>query len=150
MENKKVLYAIIIAIVLIGAAFMITGGKEGSVTKKTIQTQETPQKAENTFKNISADELNEMLKKKDFQLINVHTPYIGKIEKTDELIPFNEISANIGKLPSDKNAKIVVYCQSGGMSFIAAKELVSMGYTNVLNLDGGMIDWQNKGYTLIK
>ena len=48
------------------------------------------------------------------------------------------------------NAKIVVYCRSGSMSAIAARELVKLGFTNVSNLAGGMVEWEKRGYELIR
>ncbi|HEY64632.1 MAG TPA: rhodanese-like domain-containing protein [Caldilineae bacterium] len=90
-----------------------------------------------------------MLENKDFLLINVHVPYAGEIEGTDVFIPFNEIEQNLDKLPADMGAKLVVYCRSGGMSAIAARTLVKLGYTNVWNLDRGMIGWEQAGYSLV-
>ena len=102
------------------------------------------------YKNISVKELADMLKNKDFTMVNVHIPYIGDIEGTDLSIPFNEITNNLDKLPEDKNSKIVLYCQSGSMSEIASEKLVDLGYTNIYNLNGGMIEWQKQGYPLIQ
>ena len=87
-----------------------------------------------------------MLKNKDFPLINVHIPYEGEIEPTDAFVPYNEMEANLGRLPSDKGARIALYCRSGSMSATAARVLVKQGYTNVFNLDGGIIGWQQAGY----
>ena len=42
----------------------------------------------------------------------------------------------------------MVYCRAGGMSAIAARTLVKPGYTDVWNLDGGMIGWKQAGYLL--
>jgi rhodanese-related sulfurtransferase len=51
-----------------------------------------------------------------------------------------KLEKNISEPPSDKNAKIVLYCRSRRMSAIAAEELVAQGYTNIWNLDGGMVE----------
>lgn len=103
------------------------------------------------YENISTKDLSDMLLKKgkDFTLVNVHIPYIGEIAGTDKLIAFNDIQNNLDELPADKNAKIVLYCQSGGMSAQAAETLAGLGYTNVRNLSGGMIEWKNNGYKII-
>jgi rhodanese-related sulfurtransferase len=36
------------------------------------------------------------------------------------------------------------------MSAIAARALVKHGYTDVWNLDGGMIAWERAGYPLLR
>jgi rhodanese-related sulfurtransferase len=36
------------------------------------------------------------------------------------------------------------------MSTVAAKELVRQGYTNVMELDGGMGAWAATGYELVR
>ena len=46
----------------------------------------------------------------------------------------------------DKNAEVVVYCQSGVRSAFAAKTLQELGYTNVANMTGGFLRWTDLGY----
>jgi len=53
-------------------------------------------------------------------------------------------------IPSDKNTKIVLYCRSEHMSQIAAEKLISHGYTNIWNLKGGVVDWEQAGYPVEK
>ena len=102
-----------------------------------------------TYANITPAELVEMLKNKDFLFVNTHVPYEGEIEQTDALIAFNETGPQrVNDYPADKSAKIVLYCRSGRMSSIVAQELVKAGYTNVWNLDDGMIAWEKAGYEL--
>jgi phage shock protein E len=105
-----------------------------------------------SYQNITPDELNTMLKNKDFIFVNVHIPFAGNINSTDLSIPYDQISAseNLSKLPVDKSAKIVLYCRSGRMSEIAAEELVLLGYANIWNLSGGMVEWENAGYAIEK
>ena len=104
------------------------------------------------YSSVNADELNTMLKNKDFVFINVHIPFEGNIAGTDLSIAYDQINTpeNLSQLPDDKNAKIVLYCRSGRMSAIAAEALVSQGYTNIWDLAGGMVDWEAAGFKLEK
>jgi len=99
----------------------------------------------NGYENIYIDQFAEMMKHKDFILINVHVPYYGEIARTDLLVPYNEIERHIKDLPADKDAKIVVYCMMGPMGDIAAEKLADMGYTRVSNFQGGMMAWTQAG-----
>jgi len=103
----------------------------------------------NGYRNATAEQLASALAKKNFTLVNVHIPYAGDLPNTDVSIPFNNIEANLSKLPADKNAPIVVYCRSGSMSAVASKTLVGLGYTNVVDVNGGMVAWQQIGGKLI-
>ena len=102
------------------------------------------------YNNIKAVELMTILNNKDFVFVNVHIPFEGNIADTDLSIPYEQITepANLAQLPADKNAKIVLYCRSGRMSAIAAKKLVKLGYTNIWNLKGGMLDWERAGFEI--
>jgi rhodanese-related sulfurtransferase len=103
-----------------------------------------------SYKNVTPKELNTMLKNKDFVFVNVHIPFAGNIAGTDLSIPYDQIENELSQLRSDKNAKIVLYCRSGHMSTIAAEKLVSLGYTNIWSLKGGMVEWEKAGFALEK
>jgi phage shock protein E len=113
------------------------------------QTQAVPVGDGGSYTDVSATGLEAMLEAKDFPLVNVHVPYEREIEGTDLFIPFDKIEQNLDQLPAGKGSRVVLYCRSGSMSAIAARTLVQLGYTDVWNLDGGMIAWEQAGYPLV-
>lgn len=102
------------------------------------------------YSTISIGELARMLEDKDFTLVNVHVPYEGELPQTDAFIQFDQIADNLDKLPAAKDAKIVLYCRSGRMSEIAGATLTGLGYTNVLQVDGGFDAWSMAGRDLLQ
>ena len=103
-----------------------------------------------SYKEISVNELVSMMEKKDFTLVNVHIPFEGDLPKTDLSLAYDTIGQNLAQLGGDQNAKIVLYCKSDRMSTIAAEELVKLGYTNIWNLDGGTVAWEQAGQSIEK
>lgn len=112
-------------------------------------TRRVPVDGGGTYTGVDAAGLAAMLRHKDFPLINVHVPYQGEIEGTDGFIPFDQMEANLDRIPADRGARLVLYCRSGSMSATAARALVKRGYTDVWNLEGGMTAWRQAGYRLL-
>jgi len=155
--NKRLLVKLLMLIVMPATILSIVSC-QGQATPTPIVGTQSPTVAfgmpvslqDGRYTDISVADLKTMLAHKDFVLINVHTPYEGKLADTDLLIGYDQIDKNLSKLPSDKNARIVLYCRSGRMSAIAAASLVKDGYSNVWNLVGGMDAWQAAGLSIIK
>jgi len=53
-------------------------------------------------------------------------------------IPFVTLRENLDKLPKDKGAKIIVYCNVGLTAYQWIRIAVNQGYTNIYNVEGGM------------
>ena len=56
------------------------------------------------------------------------------------LVPNETIVDKQPELLPDLDAEILVYCRSGNRSAQAARKLIAIGYTNVVDF-GGIIDW---------
>ena len=60
------------------------------------------------------------------------------------------IERDIEQKVPDLNTELVLYCGGGFRSALAADNLQKMGYTNVISMDGGIREWREKGYPLVK
>jgi molybdopterin/thiamine biosynthesis adenylyltransferase/rhodanese-related sulfurtransferase/molybdopterin converting factor small subunit len=99
----------------------------------------------NNATEITASELKQRLDRGDkLKIVDVREPneyQINRIEGS-QLIPLGDVPQRYQEL--DKNDEIVVQCKMGGRSAKAADFLRSVGFTKVLNLKGGILDWIDK------
>jgi len=97
----------------------------------------------NAFKAGLNDKTNEIL-------LDVRTPgeYQEGHIKGSLNIDWNNsnFSDEVAKL--DKNKPVFVYCKSGGRSGSAVQALKGMGFKEVYDLDGGIMQWKNAGMPL--
>ncbi len=143
-------YLLFVSLIFITLFIAACGGSNASSVSQAnpIDIFSLPKNAKG-YIDISVDQLAPVIANKDFTLVNVHIPYAGDLPQTDVSIPFNEIEANLNQLPTDKDARIVIYCRSGNMSAQSSEALVNLGYTNVVDVNGGMVAWQATGNELI-
>ncbi len=88
---------------------------------------------------------------KGFVLIDVRSPdehQGGFIPGTDFNIDFRDMKTRHQELGAELDNHIVVYCQSGHRSNIAAETLISLGYKNVYNVEGSMNAWEGAKYPI--
>ena len=142
--------------IILSTAIVLGGFLALNELEPSIAADDQPKEALTTgevraeFTILTSVQLAVMLRQKDFYFVNVHTPYVGEIKNTDASIIYDKIAKNLDKLPRNKNEKIVLYCESGRMSEIAARELARLGYSQVSHLEGGMIAWKKSGYEVIR
>ena len=79
--------------------------------------------------------------------IDVHVPYIGELAGTDAFIPYTRIAR--AALPA-RSTRLALYCRSGRMSAIAARQLRAMGHRDLVELHGGMEAWTASGRALLQ
>jgi len=88
---------------------------------------------------------------KGFILIDVRSPEehaSGYIPGTDLNIDFREIKARYREIGAQPEDHLVVYCQSGHRSNIAAETLADLGYRHVYNVTGSMNAWLEAGFPI--
>jgi rhodanese-related sulfurtransferase len=103
--------------------------------------------SQSQVKQISVTDLHQQLQNNNSPLlVDVRSPEEyecdGHIEGS-RLLPLQMLMARADELPQDK--PIVCVCRSGNRSQVACEQLASMGFSDVTNLAGGMIDWKRHG-----
>ena len=80
-------------------------------------------------------------------LIDVREPeeWEDGIIKGAVLLPRGILERDVRKEVEDLDRPLLLYCGSGNRSLLAAVSLRTMGYRNVISLDGGFDAWRNQG-----
>jgi adenylyltransferase/sulfurtransferase len=79
----------------------------------------------------------------DVFLLDVREPYEYQIAQIGgTLIPQNDVPQRLAEIPRDR--EIVVQCRSGARSQRIAEFLKQSGYTQVVNLAGGILAWSDE------
>lgn len=99
---------------------------------------------------INNEELVELLKDSDVQLVDVRTPEEvaqGIIEGASHIDFFDtDFETRIGKL--DKTKPLVLYCRSGNRSGKAIIKINTLGFKKIYDVSGGFNEWQAEGYPI--
>lgn len=69
---------------------------------------------------------------------------LGHVAKS-VLVPLRELPTRAGELMKYKDRQIVIVCRAGVRSATAAAILTGLGFEHVMNLKGGMLDWNDLG-----
>jgi len=94
------------------------------------------------MKEISVQELKQKIdNKEDFQLIDVRETFEYETSNLKGLnIPLGGLLIEVDKVSKDK--PVIMQCRSGKRSAAAVMQLEAQGYTNLYNLKGGILAWQ--------
>ncbi|GAI90031.1 unnamed protein product, partial [marine sediment metagenome] len=122
---------------------------EGSYTNaKAIQACAT----EASYKNITPEELQALIESQaEFMLVDVREgSRLGNIEYEPNMaIPFSHLPGYIDDISQEP--MVVLFCQSGRTSTMAAQMLAEdYSLTNIYNLSGGLLAWQQMHSSMVK
>ena len=83
--------------------------------------------------------MNRLLNDEQINLIDVREEWEYEEDNIGaQLIPLGDLPARISEIAHLKNEEVIVHCRTGGRSGRAQKYLTSQGFTNVINLAGGI------------
>lgn len=102
------------------------------------------------MKEISTPELHEILEKKPegVLVLDVRTPaeYHSLHIPQAVNMPLDEIEKHADELRP--YAAVYVHCQSGHRSLHVCERLQALGLTNLVNVQGGMGEWEQAGFAV--
>ncbi|RAJ05240.1 rhodanese-related sulfurtransferase [Chitinophaga skermanii] len=99
------------------------------------------------MENITAEDLKQRIDAgEQLNIVDVREPHEhAEFNIGGTLLPLGDIrSMQIDAIEGLQDQEVIVYCRSGNRSGQAAMVLETMGFTNVKNLVGGMLHWQEK------
>jgi rhodanese-related sulfurtransferase len=101
--------------------------------------------------DLSVSEFSSKVTEAGIITLDVRTPgefSEGHIEGA-QLIDFQSGNFESEIATLDKSKTYAIYCRSGSRSGQAVKIMSDAGFTNLYNLNGGVIDWANAGLPLV-
>ncbi len=99
------------------------------------------------MRNITVEELkSKMDAGEKINLIDVREPYeYAEFNLGGKLVPLGQIMGmQLDELEDLKNEEVFIHCKAGSRSMQACLFLEQVGFTNVVNVAGGTLAWQQK------
>lgn len=116
----------------VGAALLVVGLTLTGCSSGTSATEK-----------LGIEEFAEKITDTSITVLDVRTPMEFAQGHIDRAVNIDFQGSNFEKevLDLDKDAPIAVYCRSGNRSSQAVKVMEKLGFTNLYDMDGGVIDW---------
>ncbi|MFL1011245.1 rhodanese-like domain-containing protein [Flavisericum labens] len=98
---------------------------------------------------IEPETLNDTLSESDsVQLIDVRTPEEFKVSHIEGSKNYNFFDEKFVELISSlsKEKPVYLYCRSGKRSGKSIEEFLKLGFGKIYSLDGGIKNWESKGF----
>jgi phage shock protein E len=134
VKGKTIAAMLVIMVVMVGCT-----SAGGSAPTEQVDLESLPV-------TIDVATVRALQDRSDVVMIDVREPYefdAGHVADTT-LIPMGEVPARLAEIPKDKT--VVLVCRSGNRSGQVTEYLKGQGYSNIHNMEGGIVAWQAAGY----
>jgi rhodanese-related sulfurtransferase len=119
------------------------------------EKQPSARAADSTVQHLPAGEVQKMIAENpQIPIIDVRTQpeFTGELGHIAgaQLKPLQDIGNWVSQIDSLKDQTIILVCRSGNRSGQAANYLAKRGFKHLINVKGGMIDWNKNQYPIEK
>lgn len=136
---KKILFLMILSLALIPALVACGGAETGAPAAAEIDLS-------SLAPSIDVDTAYALHDNPNVYMLDVREPdeYAAGHIPGITLIPTGEVASRLNEIPTDK--EVIVTCRTGNRSAQVVDLLREMGYTNVHNMEGGIVAWEEAGF----
>ncbi len=147
--------AIIIFIVMIAITLLNAGCAKAVSNAASAGTQVISQSIMPTaIKNVDVEEAYKIIQNNNPNLVvldvrtsaEYNSGHIANAINID--VSSASFNSTVSQMGQDKT--YLVYCQMGGRSATATKTMQQLGFKDLLNLNGGLNQWKDRGYLIVK
>jgi rhodanese-related sulfurtransferase len=104
------------------------------------------------IKKVDPVEFSEVVKQPGVITLDVRTPEEFNAGHIANAININlegsDFTSEVSKL--DMNATIAVYCRSGNRSGVATEQMAELGFVDMYDMQGGILDWEAAGGPVVQ
>ena len=87
---------------------------------------------------------------RDVVLLDARAPAEYRVSHLEGASRIDPVRADVSLLAARHDARVVVYCSVGWRSAAVAERLRAAGYRRVFNLEGGIFEWANRGFPVVR
>ncbi len=152
-QNRKSRAGVLILILVIGIAIALVAIQTNFLGRAKSHNPQQPQTSrQSTLENVSAQQFYQLVQKNQCIVLDVRTAQEyqqGHIPGAKNIDFYSDSFRQVlSRLPRD--TAYCVYCRSGRRSTITAQQMARMGFHQIYNLQGGILQWQRHRYPLQK
>lgn len=102
--------------------------------------------------SVSLEEARTALEKSSTLVVDIRetSEHASGVAKGALLLPMSQIAKRLGELPGPKTQPFLVICNTQNRSSRIVEQLQAAGYTNASYVRGGMSQWANRGWPMVK
>lgn len=143
---KKIILASVIGTLTLSAVSCQT------TETKEVNMETSKEQVKASYKNVDSKTFAEAMKQEGAQLIDVRTPEEYRMYNIEGFELVNVHDKDFEKIIQkfDKSKPVLVHCKAGVRGEKAAQIFIDNGFTDVVNLDGGLMAWEADGMEVVK
>ncbi|MFH1647176.1 MAG: rhodanese-like domain-containing protein [Chloroflexota bacterium] len=157
MGKKISAFIAVVLLVQLAVSMVITGCSRSTPAPAGTPAPATPAPVQEAVtRDVSPAEAYALIQdnrnNKDFVILDVRTPAEYSGGHLENAVNVDSSAADFRDRINgfDKNQTYLVYCRTGARSAAARDAMMGLGFKNVYNMTGGIMDWQAADYPVVK